>query len=109
MKRQAMRLAARRLTFAVGVAVCASSGAVGLAALKAAGLTGKAPPHAGAFTKMVSTLTNNWVWLIATGIGLILVILAGLMISGSRTAPDWLFRVIGGVLLILVVVPAVLA
>jgi len=31
------------------------------------------------------------------------------MISGSRTAPDWLFRVIGGVLLILVVIPAVLA
>jgi hypothetical protein len=28
---------------------------------------------------------------------------------GSRTAPDWLFKVVGGVLLILVVIPTVLA
>jgi len=98
-----MRIPAHRLPFPV-IAVHPA-----LAALKAAGLNGTAPPHAGAITKMISTLTNNWIWLIATGIGLILVILAGLMISGSRTAPDWLFRVIGGVLLILVVIPAVLA
>lgn len=92
----------------MAVAVVAQRG-LGLAALKAAGLSGTAPPHAATLTKMISTLTDNWIWLIATGIGLILVILAGLMISGSRTAPDWLFRVIGGVLLILVVIPAVLA
>ena len=31
------------------------------------------------------------------------------MVSGGRNAPDWLFRVIGGIMLILVVIPAVLA
>ncbi len=36
-------------------------------------------------------------------------LIAGLMVSGSRNAPDWLFRVIGGIMLILVVIPAVLA
>jgi hypothetical protein len=104
-----VRIPARRLTLPVVAAAIAADRALALFALKAAGLSGTAPPHAGAITRMISTLTNNWVWLIATGIGLILVILAGLMISGSRTAPDWLFRVIGGVLLILVVIPAVLA
>ena len=104
-----MRFSPRLLPLVVVAVVVAAQRMLGLAALKAAGLSGTAPPHAAALTKMISTLTDNWIWLIATGIGLILVILAGLMISGSRTAPDWLFRVIGGVLLILVVIPAALA
>jgi len=36
-------------------------------------------------------------------------VLAGLMIFGSQRAPDHLFRVIGGIVLILVVIPVVLA
>jgi hypothetical protein len=80
-----------------------------LAALKAAGLTGTAPTGGAAFAQLISTLTDNWKWLIITGIGLVLVILAGLLMVGSRTAPDWLFKVIGGIILILVVIPAVLA
>jgi hypothetical protein len=35
------------------------------------------------------------VWLVSTGLGLVLVLIAGLMVAGSRQAPDWLFRVIG--------------
>ena len=31
------------------------------------------------------------------------------MIAGSQRAPDHLFRVIGGIMLILIVIPAVLA
>jgi type IV secretory pathway VirB2 component (pilin) len=104
-----MRFSLRLLPLVLVAVAVAAWRVFGLAALKAAGLSGTAPPHAAAVTRMISTLTDNWIWLIATGIGLILVILAGLMISGSRTAPDWLFRVIGGVLLILVVIPAVLA
>lgn len=80
-----------------------------LAALRAAGLNGTAPAGASAFKQLVSTLTSNWEWLIGTGVGLILVLIAGLMIAGSVRAPDHLFRVIGGVMLILVVIPAVLA
>ena len=80
-----------------------------LSALKAAGLRGVAPQGGNAFAALVRTLEQNWIWLVATGLGLVLVLIAGLMVSGSRQAPDWLFRVIGGIMLILVVVPAVLA
>jgi hypothetical protein len=80
-----------------------------LQALKAAGLGGVAPKGGGAFAAMVSSLEQNWIWLVSTGLGLVLVLIAGLMVAGSRQAPDWLFRVIGGIMLILVVIPAVLA
>jgi hypothetical protein len=80
-----------------------------MAALRAAGLNGTAPAGAGAFKQLISTLASNWEWLIGTGVGLILVLIAGLMIAGSMRAPDHLFRVIGGIMLILVVIPAVLA
>jgi hypothetical protein len=78
-------------------------------ALKAAGLSGIAPKGGDAFVGMVRTLQQNWTWLVSTGLGLVLVLIAGLMVAGSRQAPDWLFRVIGGIMLILVVIPAVLA
>jgi hypothetical protein len=39
----------------------------------------------------------------------VLVLIAGLMIAGSQRAPDYLFRVIGGIMLILIVIPAILA
>jgi hypothetical protein len=58
---------------------------------------------------LISTLQSNWEWLIATGVGLVLVVVAGLMMFGSPRAPDHLFRVIAGVLMILVVIPAILA
>jgi hypothetical protein len=91
-------------------AAAAIAGATGeMAALRAAGLNGTAPSGAGAFKQLISTLTSNWEWLIGTGVGLILVLIAGLMIAGSMRAPDHLFRVIGGIMLILIVIPAVLA
>lgn len=79
------------------------------AALRAAGLNGTAPTGASAFSKLISTLTSNWEWLIATGIGLALMIVAGLMIFGSQRAPEHVFRIAGGIMLILVVIPAILA
>jgi hypothetical protein len=94
---------------------CAASSAAALTcsaqlwALKAAGLSGVAPKGGNAFEGLVRTLQQNWTWLVSTGLGLVLVLIAGLMVSGSRNAPDWLFRVIGGIMLILVVIPAVLA
>jgi hypothetical protein len=106
----------------VGIVICfvaragglcsfvALAASVRLDALKAAGLKGVAPSSgAGAFQQLIGTLTDNWKWLIATGVGLVLVLVAGLMIAGSQRAPDHFFRVIGGIMLILVVIPAVLA
>lgn len=90
-------------------AAVAISAAAQLSALKAAGLSGVAPKGGDAFLGLVRTLEQNWIWLVSTGLGLVLVLIAGLMVSGSRNAPDWLFRVIGGIMLILVVIPAVLA
>ena len=80
-----------------------------LAALKAAGLNGSMPAGGKAIQGLISTLQSNWEWLIATGVGLVFVLLAGLMIFGSIRATDHLFRVVGGIMLILVVIPAVLA
>ena len=94
-----------------GAAAVSAAVALGapLSALKAAGLSGVAPHGGNAFVGMVRTLQHNWTWLVSTGLGLVLVLIAGLMVAGSRQAPDWLFRVIGGIMLILVVIPAVLA
>ncbi|MGH3264848.1 MAG: hypothetical protein ACRDNS_22980 [Trebonia sp.] len=97
------------LVVMVMVALAAASSVVSLAALKAAGLSGVAPHGGDAFAALVRTLQQNWTWLVSTGLGLVLVLIAGLMVAGSRQAPDWLFRVIGGIMLILVVIPAVLA
>ena len=94
---------------AVAAAVAIADAVGQMAALRAAGLNGTAPAGASAFKTLISTLTSNWEWLIGTGVGLVLVLIAGLMIAGSQRAPDHLFRVIGGIMLILIVIPAVLA
>jgi hypothetical protein len=98
-----------RWVLMVAAVVALAGGFAQLAALRAAGLNGTAPAGAGAFKQLISTLTSNWEWLIGTGVGLVLVLIAGLMIAGSQRAPEHLFRVIGGIMLILVVIPAVLA
>ena len=99
-----------RLSVVAGASAAATLiGSAQLWALKAAGLSGVAPKGGGAFAGLVRTLQQNWTWLVSTGLGLVLVLIAGLMVAGSRQAPDWLFRVIGGIMLILVVIPAVLA
>ena len=95
-------------SLAVGSLVLIGPLTVELAALRAAGLNGRAPTGASTFQHLISTLTGNWEWLIATGVGLVLVLLAGLMVFGSQRAPEHLFRVIGGIMLILIVIPAVL-
>ena len=80
-----------------------------LDALRASGLTGRAPRGAGAFRSLVSTLTDNATWLIATGIGLLLVAAFGALIFSVRSAPEWLFKAAAGIIGLLVGVPAILA
>ena len=104
-----MAISNRRRVIAVAAAVALADAVAQVAALRAAGLNGTAPAGASAFKTLISTLTSNWEWLIGTGVGLVLVLIAGLMIAGSQRAPDHLFRVIGGIMLILIVIPAVLA
>jgi hypothetical protein len=104
-----MFTAARLIPLTISSAAAALPNSARLWALKAAGLAGVAPKGGGAFSGLVRTLQQNWTWLVSTGLGLVLVLIAGLMVAGSRQAPDWLFRVIGGIMLILGVTPAVLA
>ncbi len=102
------RSTAIRLATSLAVVV-STTAAFSLQALRGAGLNGKPPENSAVIKKLIDDLTNNWEWLIITGMGMVLIILAGLLMVGSRTAPDWLFKVIGGVLLILVVIPTALA
>lgn len=92
-----------------GLVLFSAASAGCLAALKAAGLTGVAPKGAAVIVQLVATLTSNWEWLIGTGVGLVLMLIAGLMMFGSQRAPEHLFRVIAAIMLILIVIPAVLA
>jgi hypothetical protein len=115
MTRSARTFPVRRLRLLAAIAlatfvVVLARGDLGLLdGLKAAGLTGKAPPNAALITKLIETLSSNWLWLVGTGVSLVLVLLAGMLAFGSRSAPDVLFRVIAGIGLILVVIPTALA
>ena len=91
------------------LALIAGTQRVGLAGLKAAGLTGTPPPNAKLIESLIATMTSNWLWLVATGVGLVLVLVSGMLAFGSQRAPDVLFRVVAGIGLILVVIPTALA
>lgn len=103
------RMLIRHMWALLTIVLAGACGVFGLAALRAAGLNGTAPPNAAVIKDLIDTLTRNWEWLIITGLGLVLIVLAGLFMVGSRTAPDWLFKVVGGILMILVVIPTCLA
>ena len=99
----------RALLYVLGVLLLLPL-AVHLHALAAAGLTGTAPTTgATAFQKLCDTLKDNITWIIVTAFGVVGAALAGLLMIGSRTAPDWLGKMVGCVLLLLVGIPAFLA
>jgi hypothetical protein len=100
----------RRATQVVGVVALAATVLDGcqLLALKAAGLVGTEPSGGNALASLVSTLQSNWEWLIMTGVGLAMMIVVGLVIFGSQRAPEHVFRIAGGIVGILVIIPAVL-
>jgi hypothetical protein len=104
------RLALSALALVAFLAPLEHTAATGLlSGLKAAGLTGTPPPNSALIVKLIATLTSNWLWLVGTGVGLVMVLLAGMLAFGSRSAPDVLFRVIAGIGIILVVIPTALA
>lgn len=82
----------------------------GLYALKAAGLVGTAPTQgAGVFAQLLGTLESNEKWLMFTGFGLAGTTVALLFFMGSMRAPDILFKLLMGVAMVLIVIPAFLA
>src|ERR1700722_11748766 len=100
----------RALLEGAAVVVLAAVVIVGqLWALKAAGLTVAEPSGGESINGRVATLQANWEGLVMTGVGLALAIVAGLVIFGSQRAPEHVFRIAGGIVMLIVVIPAVLA
>ncbi len=82
---------------------------VSLAALHAAGLVGTAPANSGVISGLIRTLQGNVIWLIATGFGLVIAIIAFMLFFGSQRGMEQLAKVAIAIMLILVVAPAALA
>jgi len=105
---QTGRVHAPLLQGAAGALVAAVLVTAPLCALQAAGLNAAEPVGGGAIKTLIETLQSNWEWLIITGISLALAIVAGLVIFGSQRAPEHVFRIAGGIVMLVVVIPAVL-
>ena len=69
-------------------------------ALRAAGVTGAAPPNAGAIEKFVSTITDNALWMIGTIATLAFVVIGGLFFFGHSRAQDYAARILIGSVII---------
>lgn len=102
---------ARARALSVLAALTAAYGALvfagGLAALKAAGVTGKAPAGAGGFKQLIDTLNENLLWVFIVCVGLAVSIGGALMAFGHSRAQDHLIRIGGGIAVIMVVAPAI--
>src|SRR3954453_11619465 len=84
-------------------AALAGYGAVVLAraeALRAAGVTGKAPGNAAAITTFVSTITENALWVIGTVAVLAVVVIGGLFFFGHSRAADYALKILIGAVVI---------
>jgi hypothetical protein len=69
-------------------------------ALRAAGVTGKAPANAAAITSFVSTITDNALWIIGTIAVLAVVVIGGLFFFGHSRAADYALKVLIGAVVI---------
>ncbi|GEM_PF-3750614 len=72
-----------------------------MAALRAAGVNGKAPENAAAITTFVSVITDNALWLIGTVATLAILLIGGLFFFGHSRAADYASKIaIGAVILV---------
>lgn len=69
-------------------------------ALRAAGVTGRAPENAAAITKFVSTITDNALWVIGTIAVLAVVVIGGLFFFGHSRAADYALKILIGAVVI---------
>jgi len=78
--------------------------ALGLAqadALRAAGVSGKAPSGAGAIRGFVATITENALWIIGTTAALAILLIGALFFFGHSRAQDYAARIaIGAVVVV---------
>jgi hypothetical protein len=77
--------------------------------LSAAGVAGDAPEGAGEFKKLIHTLQSNLMWVILICVGLAVSVGGMLMMFGHSRANDHLIRIGGGIFVVLVLSPAVVA
>src|SRR3954462_1510522 len=80
-------------------AALAAYGAVVLAhaaALRAAGVTGKAPANAAAITTFVSTITENALWVIGTVAVLAVVVIGGPVFFGHSRGAAFAVKILSG-------------
>lgn len=76
-------------------------GLVHAEALRAAGVTGRAPSGAGAIKGFVSTITDNALWIIGTTAGLSILMIGALFFFGHSRAQDYAARIaIGAVIVV---------
>ena len=71
-----------------------------LEALRAAGVTGKAPANASAITKFVSTITDNALWMIGTVAVLGVVVIGALFFFGHSRAADYAAKIALGAVIV---------
>lgn len=92
----------RSLEALLGVlaALCALTVFGHVDALRAAGVTGKAPPNAAAIEKFVSTLADNALWIIGTVSTLGILIVGALFFFGHSRAADYAIKIGLGALII---------
>jgi hypothetical protein len=91
----ALRLAASCVLAAYAAVVLAHG-----EALRAAGVTGKAPANAAAIETFVSTITDNALWVIGTVAALAVVIIGGLFFFGHSRAQDYALKILIGAVVI---------
>ena len=92
--------ALRAAALAALSAVYATTLLVQMDALRAAGVTGKAPANAAAITKFVSTITDNALWMIGTVAVLGAVVIGALFFFGSSRAGDFAAKVALGAVIV---------
>jgi hypothetical protein len=69
-------------------------------ALRAAGVTGRAPTNAAALEKFVSTITDNALWMIGTVAVLSVLVIGGLYFFGHSRAADYAAKIAVGAVII---------
>ena len=92
--------ALRAAAITVISAACVASALAPMEALRAAGVTGKAPANASAITKFVSTITDNALWMIGTVAVLGVVVIGALFFFGHSRAADYAAKISLGAVIV---------
>jgi hypothetical protein len=105
-------LQALLITLAVGIALVALThldGHTVEAVRSALGKDAKAPANAKALEDLAATIQGNWYWFLLITLPLALSILLGALALGVRSASDWLFKLLLGIVGIIGFAPAIVA